>query len=103
MLSGATVVAVAAESIGYLPRPTTRRGQPSLPLPQQLALHLFDRLGDGDAARARLGAVVGRAAAPHAVHARQHLHALRRALVARVEQEADRKSTRLNSSHVKIS
>src|SRR5690606_29929615 len=51
---------------------------------EDLALDLLDRLRDGDAAGARLGAVVGRAAAPHAVEVVHHRQALGGALVARV-------------------
>src|SRR5690606_24345782 len=57
---------------------------------EDLALDLLDRLRDGDAAGARLGAVVGRAAAPHAVEVVHHRQALGGALVARVEDEAVR-------------
>src|SRR5690606_19277829 len=57
---------------------------------EDLALDLRDRLRDGDAAGARLGAVVGRAAAPHAVEVVHHRQALGGALVARVEDEAVR-------------
>src|SRR6188768_2427716 len=51
------------------------------------ALDLLDRLGDLDATRARLGAVEGRAAAPHALLLVEDLQALLGALVPRVEDE----------------
>src|SRR5690606_2763238 len=69
----------------------TRRGTPSSSAAvEQLALDLLDRLRHGDAARAGLRAVVGGAAAPHAVEVVQHREPLGRAPVARVEDEAVR-------------
>jgi hypothetical protein len=63
------------------------RGRPVQALPDQGALDLLDRLGDLDAARAGLGAVEGRAAAPHALLGVEDLQALLGALVAAVEDE----------------
>src|SRR5690349_9355064 len=54
---------------------------------QQGALDLLDRLGHLDAARARLAAVEGRAAAPHALLVVEDLQAQVRALVPAVEDE----------------
>src|SRR6476659_5735558 len=54
---------------------------------QQGALDLLDRLGDLDAAGAGLGAVEGRAAAPHALLVVEDLQALLGGLVAAVEDE----------------
>src|SRR5690606_34339249 len=65
-------------------------GVGSVATPKQLALDFLDRLRDRDATRARLGAVVRRAAAPQAVHAVQYLQTSVGALVARVEDEAVR-------------
>ncbi len=57
---------------------------------EQGALDLLDRLGDLDAAGAGLGAVEGRAAAPHPLLVVEHLEALGPALVPAVEDEAVR-------------
>src|SRR5688572_28908752 len=54
------------------------------------ALDLLDGLRDLDAAGARLGAVEGRAAAPHALLVVEDLEALRATLVTAVEDEAVR-------------
>src|SRR6186997_2055935 len=51
------------------------------------ALDLLDRLGHLDATRARLGAVEGGAAAPHALLVVEDLEALGATLVAAVEDE----------------
>src|SRR5690606_9183410 len=54
---------------------------------EELALDLLDGLRDGDAARARLGAVVGGAAAPQAVDPVEDGEPVAGGLVARVEDE----------------
>src|SRR5690606_2150661 len=71
------------------PRAPPRRGC-SGPAVEELPLDLLDGLGHRDAARASLGAVVGRAAAPQAVHAVEDRQAVAGGLVARVEDEAVR-------------
>src|SRR5512143_1408381 len=62
-------------------------GVGSDPAEDQSALDLLDRLGDLDAARAGLGAVEGRAAAPHAFLLVEDLQALVSPVVAGVEDE----------------
>src|SRR5690625_6176169 len=51
-------------------------------------LHLGDRLGHLDAARACLGAVEGGAAAPHALLGVEDLQTLLAGIIARIEDEA---------------
>ena len=63
----------------------------------QRALDLLDRLGDLDAARAGVGAVEGRAAAPHALAVVEDLEPLLGALVAAVEDEAVGRDDRLRA------
>src|SRR5690606_23274215 len=58
--------------------------------PQHGVLDLGDRLRDLDAARARLRAVEGRAAAPHALLVVEDVEPHLLALVAAVEEEAER-------------
>src|SRR5699024_7786386 len=67
------------------PRPAARLA--GLPREQQRALDLLDRLGHLDAAGARVGAVEGGAAPPHALGVVEDLQTLRGALVAGVEDE----------------
>ena len=58
--------------------------------PHDRLLDLLDRLGDLDAARARIRAVERRAAAPHALFVVEDVEAHLRRVVARVEDEAVR-------------
>src|SRR5690606_7615201 len=66
-------------------RSTKRLG--SGPTAEDRALDLSYRLGDGDAAWARLRAVVGGAAAPHAVHVVHDVEPRGGPVVTRVEDE----------------
>jgi hypothetical protein len=73
----------------------------SLPVQDRL-LHLADRLGDLDLARAGLGAVEDRAAAPDALAVVQDLQPLGRRLVAAVEDEAVRVHDRRRADEVLV-